>query len=312
MRRCLFLASSGDLVSIWADLDGNCSKGLKKNYTGEKLFIGNGICQVNRSDVFGETTVADVGVKMTEMTYKMPSLNGILTEYIFLQNLPSIAVSQFLNPPLNSRVLDMCASPGGKTCHTAAIMKNTGKIFALDKIAKKASKIQENCDRLGIQNVQVMAADSSKLIEKGIFEPESFDYILLDPPCSGLGLRPKLKISSVEWENLDSFAPYQRKLFMQAWGLLKPGGEMTYSTCTLNPLENELLVEKMLNSLNDAELVPVREGFMEKYCLPGLQVGSLNEDTCKRCICRFWPSPERDSNGFFFVKFRKATKIGSN
>ena len=245
---------------------------------------------------------------MTEMTYKMPSLNGVLTEYIFLQNLPSIAVSQLLNPSPNSRVLDMCASPGGKTCHTAAIMKNTGKIFAIDKIPKKAAKIKENCDRLGIENVQVMAADSSKLLEKGIFESESFDFIILDPPCSGLGLRPKLKISSSELENLDSFAPYQRKLFMQAWGLLKPGGEMSYSTCTINPLENELLVDRMLSTLKDAQLLPVREGVMEKYCLPGLQVGSLNEETCKRCICRFLPSAERDSNGFFFVKFRKAFK----
>ena len=300
------------MVSIWADLDGNCSKGLKKSYNGNKIFIGNGICQVNRLEVFGENFIAHVGVKMTEMTYKMPSFNGILTDYIFLQNLPSIAVSQLLNPSPNSRVLDMCASPGGKTCHTAAIMKNTGKIFALDRTSKKAAKIQENCDRLGTQNVQVMAADSSKLVEKGIFEPESFDYIILDPPCSGLGLRPKLKFSSVEWENLDSFAPYQRKLFMQAWELLKPGGEMSYSTCTLNPLENELLVDKMLNHLNDAELIPVREGFMKNYCLPGLQVGSIDEDTCKRCICRFWPSHERDSNGFFFVKFRKLLKVGDN
>lgn len=297
------------MVSVWADLDGNCPKGFKKNYTGNKIFIGNGICRVARSEVFGETAVvADVGVKMTELTYKMPSLNGILTEYIFLQNLPSISVSQLLNPALNSVVLDMCASPGGKTCHTAAIMKNTGKIFALDKMPKKAAKIQENCDRLGIKNVCVMTADSSKLTEKGIFEPESFDYIILDPPCSGLGLRPKLKFSPAELNNLDSFAPYQRKIFMQAWELLKPGGEMSYSTCTVNPLENEFLVDKMLKNFSNAELVPVREGFMEKYCLPGLQVGSIDEETSKRCICRFWPSPERDSNGFFFVKFRKSFK----
>jgi methyltransferase NSUN6 len=303
------LVFNGDLVSIWADLDGNCSKGSKKIYLGRKIFIGNGICQVNRLDVFGEACISDTGVKMTEMTYKMPSFNGIFTDFIFLQNLPSIAVSQLLNPSPNSRVLDMCASPGGKTCHTAAIMKNTGKIFALDKIVKKAARIQENCDRLGIKNVQVLTADSSKLLEKDIFEPESFDYIILDPPCSGLGLRPNLKFSLTEWENLNSYAPYQRKLFMQAWELLKPGGEMTYSTCTLNPLENELLVDKMLNNLNNIELLPVREGFMKNYCLPGLQVGSLDEKTCQRCICRFWPSPERDSNGFFFVKFKKNSKI---
>ena len=59
---------------------------------------------------------------------------------------------------------------------------------------------------------------------------------------------------------------------------MKPGGEMTYSTCTINPLENELLVDKMLSNLSDAEILPIREGFMEKYCLPGLQVGSLTDE----------------------------------
>lgn len=242
---------------------------------------------------------------MTEMHYKMPSLNGIFTELMFLQNLPSISVAKLLNPSPGSKILDMCASPGGKTCHAAAIMNNTGEIYALDKLPKKAARIQENCDRLGITNVHVMTADSSKLIEKKVFNPESFDYIILDPPCSGLGLRPKIKFTDKDWEHLDAFAPYQRKLFLEAWELLKPGGEMTYSTCTINPLENELLVDKMISSLSDAELLPVREGFMAKYCLPGLQVGSLSEETCTKCICRFIPSSERDSNGFFLVKFRK-------
>lgn len=303
----IFLVFPGDLISIYADLDGNCSKGFKRVYEGAKMFIGNGICQVQRSDVFSDTctNLSGVAVKMTEMMYKMPSLNNVLPKFLFLQNLPSVSVAQLLNPHPNSRVLDMCAAPGGKTCHLATIMDNSGQIFALDRLPKKVAKIQENCDRFGIKNVHAMSCDSSRLLEKRIFEPESFDYILLDPPCSGLGLRPKLNFTNAETDNLDTFAPFQRKLFMEAWKLLKPGGEMTYSTCTINPLENEILVDKMLKTLYDAELLPIRDGFMAKYCLPGLQVGSLLEDTCNRCICRFWPSSERDSNGFFVVKLRK-------
>ena len=242
---------------------------------------------------------------MTEMHYKMPSLNGVLTKFIFLQNLPSISVAKLLNPLPGSKVLDMCASPGGKTCHAAAIMNNTGEIYAIDKLPKKVAKIKENCDDLSVTNVKVINSDSSKLINKGIFKPESFDYILLDPPCSGLGLRPKIKFIDEDWQNLDTFAPYQRKLFLEAWNLLKPGGEMTYSTCTINPLENELLVDKMLSTLKNSQILPIREGFMEKYCLPGLKVGSLTEETCTKCICRFIPSNDRDLNGFFLVKFKK-------
>jgi methyltransferase NSUN6 len=301
-----------DIVSVWADISGNCSKGFKKTYMDKKYFIGNGICQLDRASIFGDIKKSSlgIGVKMTEMKFKMPSLNGVMPEALFLQNLPSIAVSRFLNPIYNSRVLDMCASPGGKTCHTAALMNNTGTIFALDKIQKKTIAIQQNCDRLGIENVQVITSDSSMLIENGIFEAESFDYIILDPPCSGLGLRPNLKISVSEFDNATSFAPYQRKLFQQAWALLKPGGRMSYSTCTLNPLENEVLVEKMLNIFKNSKLAPIRSGILEKYCLPGLVTGSLSQEICETSICRFYPSAEHDTIGFFFVIFEKtANKI---
>ena len=129
--------------------------------------------QVDRSEVFGDSDMkcSGVGIKMTEMQYKMPSLNGVLTDLIFLQNLPSMSVAKILNPLPGSRVLDMCAAPGGKTCHLAAIMNNTGEIFALDKMPKKAAKIQENCDLLGVKNVHVMATDSSKLISKKFSKP---------------------------------------------------------------------------------------------------------------------------------------------
>ena len=242
---------------------------------------------------------------MTEMKFKMPSLNGIHSEYIFLQNIPSIMVSHSLNPTLDSKVLDVCAAPGGKTCHIAAILKNTGKIYSLDKVSKKIDLIKANCQKLGIKNVEAIAFDSSKIVQERLFEPSYFDYIILDPPCSGLGLRPNLKFDKTYWKSLDSYSAFQRKLFLEAWSLLKPGGEMTYSTCTINPQENELLVDKMLNSLPDAELLPIRRGKYEKYCEPGLAVGSLTQKQCHECICRFVPSEEKDLNGFFLVKFRK-------
>lgn len=243
---------------------------------------------------------------MTEMVYKMPSLNGVLSKFLYLQNLPSIAVSMILNPLPNSKVLDMCASPGGKTCHLAAIMQNTGQIFAIDKNLKKSSKISENCARLGVNNVQILAEDSTKLDKKKFFNKEEFDFILLDPPCSGIGQRPNLKFSlESDLVKLDGFSPYQEKLFSTAWTLLKPGGQLIYSTCTINPLENEVLIERILSFHSDAKLMPIRAGFMEKYCLPGIAVGSLDQETCDRCICRFFPSREHDTIGFFIAKFQK-------
>lgn len=248
-----------------------------------------------------------VGVVMTETEYRMPALNGVLSEWLFLQNLPSIAASVLLNPKKGSRVLDLCASPGGKTCHLAAIMENTGKIVAIDKSATKTQRIRDNCRLLGVENVEIVTADSTRLLQAdGPFAAASFDYILLDPPCSGLGQRPNLRLLPEELRGLADYAVYQERLFRIAWSLLAPGGELVYSTCTVNPLENEILIDKMLATHPDAQLLPIRTGVMERHCLPGLRVGGLTDDDCRTSLCRFWPSTQHDYIGFFIAKLKKS------
>lgn len=246
-----------------------------------------------------------VGVKMTQMPLRQPALNGLLPGRLFLQNLPSLAVGHLLNPSADAKILDLCASPGGKTTHLASLAPN-GEIWAVDKNAHKTAKILENCRLLGIENVKIITADSTKLLTGSflLMAVESFDYVVLDPPCSGLGLRPNLRPVEVIFANLEGYAAYQEWLFEVAWKLLKPGGQLIYSTCTVNPLENEILIDKMLHKLPDASLLPIRNSIAE-LCLPGLQVGQLTRQQCEECLCRFWPSVERDTNGFFIAKFLK-------
>lgn len=293
-----------DQVSVWADLERKCLKGWKRHFeSGPKLFIGNGICLFSREEVFSDgDQPKGVAVCMTRLKYILPSLNGCLTGTVFLQNLPSIIAVHTLNPTSGSRVLDMCAAPGGKTCHLAALMQNRGQIIALDKNRAKVEKIEQNCRLLGVDIVMAMVADSTKLQVLGDpFTKNSFDFILLDPPCSGLGQRPNLNLRDFELSEkfLSGHAPYQRQLFETAWFLLKPGGTLVYSTCTINPSENEENVAHFLNLYQDASLVPIRNQVLEKYCQPGLN--GLN-------VCRFWPNrddPHTDQIGFFIAKFKK-------
>lgn len=304
------VVEAGDSVSVWADLEGKCLKGSKRaGFPSERLFIGNGQSQVvrkafknysfhsqSRSDVFGETAASGTGVLMTEMSIKQPSLNGVLEAEIFLQNFPSIATAHALNPQPGSRVLDMCAAPGGKTCHLAALMQNKGSIVAFDKNKKKVAKIRENCTKLGVEIVDARVGDARRAQQ--LFPAESFDFILLDPPCSGLGQRPLLNpdcqaLQSI-LENISTYSEYQAELFAVAWSLLKPNGTLVYSTCTVNPHENEFLIAKMCAQFPDAELVELPHG---RAGLDG------NEK-----VSRFWPSLQDDTIGFFIAKFRKQNK----
>jgi 16S rRNA C967 or C1407 C5-methylase (RsmB/RsmF family) len=132
------------------------------------------------------------------------------------------------------------------------------------------------------------------------FYPESFDRILLDPPCSALGLRPKLQVVQTTLDDLKGFASYQRRFVKQAVALLKPGGTMTYSTCTIHSLENEAMVSHIIKEYPMMELVPINIDLG----LPGLGGLGLDERECS-FVRRFHPADKADTMGFFVAKFQK-------
>ena len=134
------------------------------------------------------------------------------------------------------------------------------------------------------------------------FRPESFDRILLDPPCSALGVRPKLAIPITARE-LVKTAQYQREFLGQAIQLLKPGGIMTYSTCTINALENECNVAYVLNEYSNVmRLLPLP---LDEPGHAGLPGHGLSGEQLQR-VKRFDPSNRQDDcMGFFIAKFQK-------
>lgn len=148
-----------------------------------------------------------------------------------------------------------------------------------------------------------------KQIQK--FYEESFDKILLDPPCSALGLRPKLFVAQNSLKELKKHSEYQRKFVNQAVRLLKVGGYMTYSTCTINSDENEGMVSHILKEYPCMELLPIDmpSSWRQKHLgLPGLEGFGLSSQE-RNSVCRFDPSSKGDTMGFFVALFRKHSSI---
>jgi 16S rRNA C967 or C1407 C5-methylase (RsmB/RsmF family) len=159
--------------------------------------------------------------------------------YIYDQSLPAMITSKILDPKPNELVIDMCAGPGGKTTYLAQIMKNKGSILAIDRSNKKINRIKDNIIRLGVENVTLKRLDSTKL------EGYSADKILVDPPCSALGVRPKL-FDETTITDINNFSNYQKQFLTAAIENIKSRGIIVYSTCTLTLDENEFNVKFLI------------------------------------------------------------------
>lgn len=169
---------------------------------------------------------------------------------VTIQDESSQMVARLLNPQPGDYVLDMCCAPGSKTSHLAAIMENRGNIDAYDLHEHKIALVEKQMLRLGVNIVKVLAHDSTHLTD--LYPACTFDKILLDAPCSGLGVlarKPEIKYhdSSV----MDEIIMIQKNLLENAYALLKNGGNIVYSTCTLNKKENEKQISAFLQKHTD-------------------------------------------------------------
>ena len=179
-----------------------------------------------------------------------------------IQDYSSHRAGRFVEVQEHDSVLDACSAPGGKTTLMAAIMNNTGKVIACDLYENRLKLVEEACRRLGIENVEVRAMDCTKAHES--FEAESFDRMLLDVPCTGLGtLRQKPEIAfTLTPSAMDEIVSIQKQILESCSVLLKKGGTMVYSTCTLNRKENDKQIMSFLEHHPEFELID------EKTCFP--------------------------------------------
>lgn len=162
--------------------------------------------------------------------------------------LPSYIAAKSVCPLENDIVFDMCSAPGGKSFAMSYLSNGKADITAFDLHPHKIENIKNDIIRLGLKNITAIVSDSSKLQEKYI---GTVDKILCDVPCSGLGVmfkKPDIKYNETDFESLITL---QKSILENASKYLKNGGRLVYSTCTVNPEENELLVNDFLNSHNE-------------------------------------------------------------
>ena len=182
-----------------------------------------------------------------------------------VQDDSSAAIAEFIGVAPDMQVLDLCAAPGGKTCHMAERMQRRGQIIAVDSSPKRLARVVENMKRLDLPIIATVEADGAKFARLNALK---FDRVLLDAPCSNTGvLRRRVE---ARWrfsaEALTELAGIQRRLLEGALEAVKPGGALVYSTCSLEPEENSLLVASVLAERTgfrleeERQLFPSRDG----------------------------------------------------
>ena len=164
---------------------------------------------------------------------------------LIAQSRAAMLVSHALAPEPGERVLDLCAAPGGKATHLAALMQGRGELVAVERDRRRAGVLARTAERMGAGNVRVEVADAARPREEA-----AFDRVLVDPPCSGLGTlqaRPDLRWRMQEG-SIEELAGAQREILEAGADVLRPGGVLVYSTCTISPDENERLIAAFLAS----------------------------------------------------------------
>ncbi|MBA3064574.1 RsmB/NOP family class I SAM-dependent RNA methyltransferase, partial [Candidatus Woesearchaeota archaeon] len=188
-------------------------------------------------------------------------------------------------------------APGSKTTQLAAIMQNKGVLISNDSDYKRMAPLSFNIQRTGATNTLVT-------LMEGRFFKMPFDKILLDAPCSGTGtIRKSLKTLKMWNPNMvKRIAGTQRQLIDVAFNCLKPNGIITYSTCTLEPEENEAIINFLLNKYENAKLEKINLNIKHGPAVKEFNCEKYNKEI-EKCL-RIWPQ-DNDTCGFFVAKIRK-------
>ena len=255
--------------------------------------------QVNRLKISVpdyEKMLSDAGIEFETLRYpegclelkggSVTALPGFEEGLFYVQDRAARTAAEIAGAEAGMKVLDACAAPGGKSFASAISMKNEGEITSCDLLEKKLKLINEGAERLGINIIKTEARDGRK------FEPEfedSFDLIIADVPCSGLGVigkKPEIRQKSAE--EIAGLPVIQRDILNNLSKYLKPGGIIIYSTCTVLKCENEDIVQSFLKDNDNFEAVDFIAG----------NVSSVDG------MYTFWPNTDK-CDGFFAAKMRR-------
>lgn len=222
------------------------------------------LAELTAADVdAGPTSISEVGIQLARAT-SVADLPGYAAGHFYVEDEAGQLIPLLLDVQPGQRVLDACAAPGGKTTHIAALMDNRGTIVAVDRSAVRLDLVMQNCRRLGVNIVTPLVGDMRALIQeeaasgagrstgaaRASVSLSAFDRILLDAPCSGLGVLRRH--SDGKWYKTPEIIAHHRvvqmDLLAETSRLLRPGGVLVYSTCSIEPEETESIIDEFCQS----------------------------------------------------------------
>ena len=220
--------------------------------------------------------------------------------YFYVQEAASMIPPIVLEPKPNNIVLDIAASPGSKSTQIAQYMQNKGILIANDCTIERMKSLSINLQRCGVTNVIITLMEGQRFHRSGI----NFDKVLVDAPCSGTGtIRKSLKTIDMWNPNMvRRLSITQKQLIETGFNLLQKDEILVYSTCSLEPEENEGVVDFLLGKYDNAKLEEISLKIKKSPAVIEFENKKYNEEI-KKCL-RIWPQ-DNDTEGFFVAKIRK-------
>ncbi len=290
---------AAESVMLGADLYAPGVKKCDKVKRGDKVnilspsgdVVAYGVVKMDYTDIF--RFKRGIAVKVLVSRYRAPKLR-YTPEYeqglIYDQSYPAILTTRILDPEPGDIIVDMCSAPGGKTTHIAQLLNGKGVIYAFDRREKKVRRVEEEIKRMKLKNVIVSIADSRYLHKD--FPWLKADKVILDPPCSSIGVRPKL-YDKKTYDDVIRLAEYQKQFIKVAYKILRKNGLLVYSTCTITIEENEEIIRYALTLGMEIEEQLIYVGERGLRILRGYDK-----------LQRFHPDVI-DTPGYFIAKLRK-------
>jgi len=256
-------------------------------------------------DEFPEVMVIESALRPGELGKTKEHLLG----YYYVQEISSMLPMLALQPKAGEIILDLCASPGSKTTQAAAMMENSGTIIANELSMGRIGILNSNLERCGVMNTIVTRKEGVALCNRFLKKSQiRFDKILVDAPCSGEGTLRKSPKTFGMWNPnmIKKIAGVQKRLAEAAVKILKVGGEMIYSTCTLAPEEDEMIVNHLIENF-DVEIEQIKLPLKFRCGVCEWEGVKLSKEV-KKCL-RLYPQ-DNDTDGFFVSKIIKKSEKG--
>ncbi|MCR4775612.1 MAG: 16S rRNA (cytosine(967)-C(5))-methyltransferase RsmB [Saccharofermentans sp.] len=223
---------------------------------------------------------------------------------MFIQGEAAMLASLIADPTEGSKILDCCSAPGGKSTHMATMCHDNCSILSCDISEARLQLVTDNANRLGLKSISVKCCDASKIGKENKDLRKSFDLVLCDVPCSGLGLigrKPDIR-EKITFERIEELLPLQQEILDSASKMVAPGGTLVYCTCTLNRDENESQVESFLETHKSFHTVSVK-----RYLPDTMEMDEGRKEAAENGMVTLFPDID-GCEGFFICRMEKDRK----